>query len=340
MTIRDAAESDKHNWNEFVSAHFPSVGAFFQSWEWGEFQKALGHSIRRIVLTGNDGAWQGAALAVRYNLAFGFSYCYLPRGPVLPRQIWNDDRMAEAALKLIRTALEEDGARCVFIRMEPAVENPLPVLTQKPFVLPRFYTQPRFNAVVGLQKSAENIMAGFSASTRNNIRKAERKGVRVEVKNALNEDEWAKFRKMQAETSGRAGKNIYPTEKYFRELVKILPFAIFAAYHNGALSGIHIVIFFSRTATYLFGASYTEKLAVKISPYLHWVSMREAGKRGFAFYDLGGTDKCLWPTLTFFKQQFGGDTITYMGNADVVIRPALYRAYRIFYTMLRERRRN
>jgi peptidoglycan pentaglycine glycine transferase (the first glycine) len=334
MVLLEADSSQKNKWNDFVAQNFPIVGAFFQSWEWGEFQAALGYEIRRLVITDEDGNWQGVALTLKHVLPFGFSYYYLPRGPVFTKSLWQDPLKTEKALKLIYEALKKDNAKCIFLRLEPPLENPPPPLNNEPFILPQFYVQPRFNVVLNLDKPPEEILASFSPAMRNNVRKAERKGVKVEIKSELNEAEWLEFQKMRQETALRAGKNIYPSEKYFRELVKILPSAIFAAYHDGTLAAINIVIFFSRTATYLFGAAFTKKLSLKVSPYLHWRAMLEAKKRGFSFYDLGGIDRNRWPTLTYFKQQFGGNVITYMGNADCVFRPTLYRIYRILRDLL------
>lgn len=333
MTIRDAVPNDQSRWNEFVSANFQPVGAFLQSWEWGEFQQALGYRLRRIVLLDDNNQWLGITLAIRYTLALGFSYYYLPRGPVFSSALWENHNQAKQTLKLIRERLSADDKKCVFIRMEPALENPPQALRQKPFIFPKSYVQPRFNAVINIDKPPEAILAGFDTAMRHNIRKAERNRVQVEAKSELSETEWLEFRKMQQETASRAGKNIYPSEKYFRELIRILPAAVFAAYHNGTLAGINIVIFFSRTATYLFGATRTDKLVFKISPYLTWIAMLESKKRGFAYYDLGGVDQRLWPTLTYFKHQFGGKVISYIGNADAIMKPVLYYTYRYVYPL-------
>lgn len=334
MEIREASEVDKQQWNEFVSNHFPSVGSFLQSWEWGEFQNALGYSTKRIIITHN-GDWQGVTLAVKNKLPFGLSYYYLPRGPVLLRSVWENEHEAEKALQLIRKILSNDDKKNIFIRMEPAIENPPKVLLKKPFVLPRTYVQPRFNAVVGIAKPSEEVMRGFSPDMRNSIRKAERNNVSVKIKTELNETEWLEFRNMRLETSTRAGKNIYPSEKYFRELIRHLPVTIFAAYHDGTLSGITIVVFFSQTATYLFGASRTDKLIMKISPHLNWIAIRESQNRGLGYYDLGGVDERAWPTLTHFKRQFGGNVITYMGNVDDILQKPAYKIYQFLHTIRR-----
>ena len=41
MEIKDAAFESKHDWNRFVAENYPPVGAFMQSWEWGDFRRIL-----------------------------------------------------------------------------------------------------------------------------------------------------------------------------------------------------------------------------------------------------------------------------------------------------------
>lgn len=346
MTIRDATANDYGRWNEFVISHFPPVGAFFQSWEWGEFQRALGYEIRRLVLTDEEGIWQGLALAVTHRLPFGFSYCYLPRGPVLPSSTWENAEEAQHALALICETLQAACPTCIFIRMEPAIAQPPPFLMKKPFRIPPYYIQPRFNTIVDLTPSEEKILMQLSAPMRNNVRKAPRKGVTVTLKHALSESEWRAFAAMRRDTAERARSRIFPEEKYFRALTEILPpistrapgdlrphSGIFMAFHDGEPAALNIVIFFGKTATFLFGAAFTRKLAVKVSPYTHWMSLMEAKRRGFHYYDLGGVDQKRWSTLTYFKQQFGGSTVEYMGNVDVVSKPLLYMAYHVLRSL-------
>jgi lipid II:glycine glycyltransferase (peptidoglycan interpeptide bridge formation enzyme) len=193
---------------------------------------------------------------------------------------------------------------------------------------------------VDLTPAENEILARCSSPMRNNIRKATRKGVILNIKSELNEKEWELFKKMQEDTNKRAGKNIFPPEEYFRNLFKAFPSifysdieenkaysGILAASHNNEFCGMHIVIFFGNTATFLFGASFTNKLSLKISPFLHWNTILEAKRLEYRFYDIGGIDEKLWKTLTYFKEQFGGKKVEYIGNVDFVIIPIFYFIY-------------
>lgn len=349
MELVEAEQSQKPEWNAFVAKHFPAVGAFFQTWEWGDFQQALGNNIERYIAKDRD-AWLGVLLAVRYKLPLGLEYIYIPRGPVLLSSLWSNEDEARKILAHAISTLQERHPSNIFIRMEPAIKQPLEFFHKNPFKIPSYYIQPRFNTIVDITRNEAEILGAFSPPMRNNVRKAEKKGVRVILKSSLDDEEWTTFRKMREDTSRRAGKNIFPTERYFRELMPIFPTVlaqkpgdekphsgIFVAYHDGEPAAINIAIFFAKTATFLFGAAYTRKLVFKISPYIHWASMREAKKLDFDSYDLGGVDQKRWGTLTYFKQQFGGQTLTYMGNVDVVSRSIAYAAYRILRIVLRRK---
>ncbi len=82
MRIEEYKDEDGKKWNDFIAANFPPVGAFIQSFEWGEFQRTLGRPVWRFFI--NNGAGPIAAFTlIRFNLLFGLKYGYSPRGPVL-----------------------------------------------------------------------------------------------------------------------------------------------------------------------------------------------------------------------------------------------------------------
>lgn len=58
--------------------------------------------------------------------------------------------------------------------------------------------------------------------------------------------------------------------------------------------------------------------------------MQEAKGIGMRYYDLGGVDDQIWPSLTDFKRQFRGEEIEYIGNIDIPIQPELYYVYNFF----------
>ena len=339
--INITAALNKAEWNAFIKHNYPPVGAFMQTWEWGEFSKSIGRKTERYFL--HDGGELAASFTLVYHsLPFGLSYGYVPRGPVIAASRAPGLESINI-LRAIKRWSEQKLPGLIFLRLEPPVSQVSLGKNDDGFVIPDYYIQPRHNTGVCLEPNEENITASFHSSTRSNIRVAEKRGVTAEMKPTVTEADFDRFFDMVKDIIKRnGGKNPYPSRAYFHSLFKNVPTATeisdssnlsigaFYGYQHSRPAAIHFVLFFGNTATYLFGASYTDCLPSKVETYLHWATMREAKRRDMKFYDLGGIDENCWPTLTKFKRQFHGKEFHYVGNIDIPMRPAMYRAYNIF----------
>ena len=347
MEIVDAAPQGRNAWNRFVRQHYPPVGAFLATWEWGAFQKSLGRTVERYFLKESEDVLAAFTL-VHHPSRFGFSYGYVPRGPVIATRAAGD----ASSMEILRAMKEWAANRYpqfAFVRLEPPLSSlAADAARASGFRIPSYYIQPRYNLVVPLAGAESEIAARFHPSTRSNINRAEKRGVTVVQKTELTETDYREFFAMMRETIARNhAKNVYPSHSYFRSLAASTPppsgaydpdrlsLKIFYGYQHGEPAAAHFVVFFGETATYLFGASYSARLNSKVTTYLHWEAMREARQMGLRFYDLGGVDDDRWPTLTNFKRQFQGEEFRYVGNIDIPIRPAFYRAYN-FLRILRK----
>ncbi|MBI4118835.1 MAG: peptidoglycan bridge formation glycyltransferase FemA/FemB family protein [Parcubacteria group bacterium] len=339
MLILPAQTQDKEIWNSFVSENYPPIGAFMASWEWGVFQQALGRKIDRYFITAENKT-VGAFTVVHCQLPLGQQYGYAPRGPVLNRDFFNTPEKINNLFKFIERWAKQNFPGFIFLRLEPPLGSET-IITTKGLIRPDYYIQPRRNLAINLNKTENEILAEFHSSTRSNVKKAERKGVTAEIKKEMSPDGWNHFFKMADETMARnEGKNIYPGRAYFETMLKTVPYVddardgelslgFFCGRHEGRMAAMNLVLFFGRTATYLFGGSYTAELSSKVTTYLHWRGMEEAKKRGYKYYDLGGIDEKLWPSLTVFKRRFKGEEFEYLGNIDVVLNPLGYWVYNI-----------
>lgn len=335
MKIINVEYRGKDIWNQFVMSHYPPIGAFMQTWEWGEFQKMIGRKIERFFIKDKEKTVAAFTL-VLYTLPFGFSYGYLPRGPVIDETRKKD---IDKIFHTIKNWAVGRFPKLIFLRLEPPISS---YTTDPDFHLPSYYIQPRYNTAVELDVSVEKIKARFHPSTRSNIERAEKRGVTVEIKDLVNDADYKEFEKMMEETKKRNnGKNIFPNSEYLHALFNSLPsirkngdqsklsLGIFYGYHNGVPAAAHFVLFFGTTATYIYGASYTEHLYSKVTTYLHFVAMKESKERGMLYYDIGAIDKHRWPSLTTFKKQFSGREFDYIGNINIPLHPTLYRVYDI-----------
>lgn len=327
-----------------MTRNYPPVGGFMLAWEWGEFQKDLGRKVERYFVTKNGEPVAAFAL-IHFPLPRGYKYAYLARGPVLANEII-DKPEAFKIFEIIRGWARSNLNDYIFLRLEPPFPSIDPELLRQGYKLPSYYIQPKQNHVVSLLP--EDIPAGFHPSTRSNINRAEKRGVSVELSTELTADEYAQFSEMMRETNARnAGKNVYPGDTYFQSFFSRIPkitnpsnpnelqLGIFKGFKDGKLAAINMVLFFGRTATYIYGASYSEALSSKITTYLHWKAIEEAKRRGFKYYDIGGIDEKLWPSLTAFKRQFRGEDIVYIGNLDLPLSKIGYLTYNLLRRLKR-----
>lgn len=340
MEITEARPEDRRAWNEFVVKNFPVVGAFMESWEWGEFKQRLGNEVKRyIVKDGSD--WLALFSLEKHKLPLEIHYYYLPRGPVIKPALWHDPAAIKEIFRLSKDFISSQFPKIAFVRLEPPItEQPL-IFFKKPFRFPSYYIQPRANRVININLPEEDLLKTFSRDMRHDLHSAEKRQISVVLKPKLTALEYGQVQKMQADTSRRAGKGVYPRENYYQNLFTVLPpigeqpaktqpaYGIFFSYNESLPVAVNIIIFFAETATYLFGASLSHKLAARAPSHLHFESMRAARERGYMWYDIGGVDETRWPTLTYFKNQFGGAMVNYVGNIDLVFRPNLYKLYNI-----------
>jgi len=311
-------------WDRFIEENYPPVGAFIQTWAWGMFQIRLGRNIKRYSIF--DGKKLiGVFTLVEFKMRFGLKYGYVPRGPVIQKGL--KPKKISDIFESIRAWSKKKLPHLVFLRLEPSVKWS-EEFRKKGLYFPPYYTQPRYNAVVDLNKSEEDILASLHSTTRSNIKRAEKRGVTVTTKTAITDTDYQAFTVMMRDTIERNnGINTYPDDDYFYSLFKEVPFVAFMAHHEGEPASTHFVLFFGKTATYLYGASRTIHLNAKVDTYLHWRAMKEAREKGYKHYDIGGIDSSRWPGLTVYKRQFKGKEFEYMGNIDIPFKLGFYLVY-------------
>ena len=336
MNLLPLSTQDRVRWNTFVCANFPPVGAFLQSYEWGDFKETLHGKVLRFAIEEN-GTWIACFQMEIHQLPFSFSYGYAPRGPVLKKELYANESKTQEIFTYIAEYLKKHFSHLVFVRFEPPMKNLFPCDKSSLFVQPPYYLQPRFNQLITVGEAAA-MLKTMSADIKHDIRAGERIGVVITAKPELSESERAAYEAMKSDTQSRSGKEIFPLDSYFTNFEKTFrtnpadtsgPQLLFfiASNKEGEPVAINLNLLYASTLTYLYGASLTGSKSKRAPAYLHWKTIEYARENGFSYYDLGGVDETLWHGLTYFKRQFGGETLEYMGILDVVLKPNLYTLY-------------
>jgi lipid II:glycine glycyltransferase (peptidoglycan interpeptide bridge formation enzyme) len=294
-------------------AHFP----LWQTPEWEQFQKSLGHKTTRI----------DRFLMLKFPLFAGMRYGYIPRGPVF----LNDEKSDEFFNDLLHYAKKK---KFVFVRMDP--EKTIPIPKKIPW-RKSHSPQPETTLILNLDLSEEDLLKQMKRKGRYNINLAEKKGVIVKrAQNLEEQKEYGSiFFRLLKETTQRDAFTGHD-EHYYQSMLKELPMSeIFLAFYNETPVSGAICTFQSEKAIYYYGASSSQYREVMAPYLLQWEAIKEAKKRGCKEYDFLGIapedagPEHPWKGITEFKSKFGGTVVHYPPAQDLIFRPFWYKMYRL-----------
>jgi lipid II:glycine glycyltransferase (peptidoglycan interpeptide bridge formation enzyme) len=303
---------DCEQWNALVYEYGPQSGAFLQSWEWGEFQKAAGKRVMRLLLG------EAGMQVLETRLPLGMRYWFAPRGPFGNKK---------DGCRLVAEFGKQ--SRSLFVRVEPVESLP----TTNYQLEPSSHISPPNTLITDLTRTYDDLRVSQHSKTRYNIGLAERKGVTIEMKSSAFEEAWDIF----VETGTRGGFHLHP-KSYYKKMLATLTTPechafLAVARYEGEVVAANIMVDFHGTRTYLHGASGNRHREVMAPFLLHWALMTEAKHRGMRAYDWWGVapeeadETHPWAGITRFKLGFGGRRVDYSGTFDLTCRPLTYRLY-------------
>lgn len=312
--------TEKKDWNQFVQNYGPRSGLFLQSWEWGNLQVDLGRSVTRYSA---DGA---QAQVIGRSLPLGKTYSYIARGPIA-----SSSASANDLAKLLALELYGD----IFLSIDPM--HTVSIENSKFQIVPRKDIQPSTTLITSLMHDDQILLEAMHGKTRYNIRLAEKRGVQIHigVKDAI-----GAFVDLTVDTYRRHGIHAHD-RKHYEMILKHLdgtdagPRAFLAtATHDGDVLAVAMCIDWNGTRTYLHGASSDTKKNLMAPYLLHWRLMQSAKSNGAHAYDWWGIAPEDNPAhglqgVTRFKKGFGGEIVSMPSTVDVVLRPLLYKAYKV-----------
>lgn len=320
MLVREITEKEKAAYDRLVSH-------VIQSWEWGEFRQKAGLDLVRL------GHFDNKNLVKAYQLTFhpipllGQTVGYLPKGPM------PDKAMVDALWDI------GQKRRAAFIKIEPLhlrsgqAEKKLSDLGLVPTKKSLFT---KYNFLIDLAKSEDQLLAAMHPKTRYNIKIAQKKG--VEVYESTQDEDLEIYLKLYFETTKRQ-KYFGHTPSYHKLLWQTLAPAKMARLLIGKYQGKPLVAWmllnFADTLYYPYGGSSTFHKEVMASNLVAWEAIRLGGRLKLKTFDMWGAlgpdagENDPWYGFHRFKAGYGGEHVEYIGTFDLVLKPSLYRMFNV-----------
>ena len=298
-----------------------------QTDSWGKFKALYGWEPVRLTSESDS------VLVLFKQLPLGYSIAYLPKGSL--GKHW------EQCLSKIEAECKRRKA--VFLQIEPDIDEPFDAMfldEQFPgFIKDEETIQPRGTILIDINADEEAILAAMKQKTRYNIRLAERKGVKVELSDDLEDF----YTQMQV-TSGRDGFAVHAFSYYKKAFELFEPkgeCALLRASFEGQSLAYLMLFMYGERAWYFYGASNDEHRNLMPTYLLQWEAMRYAKSKGATLYDMWGIPDAseeeleaqftqrsdgLWGVYRF-KRGFGGEVKRSAPAYVKVFKPLLYKAY-------------
>lgn len=334
MKARVATDADRERYNGFVASS--PMADVLQAWEWGEVKRRSGWTPKRFLVEDAGAIVAAAQVLGRRPVRPAPPLLYAPRGPVF-------DAGTPDALDALVGAIRDNAKGAFVLKCDPPIEPEAPetkALAGAGFAASNEAgfggVQPKAVMVLDLAPSPDELLAGFHAKWRYNVRVAERKAVTV---GRAARDELAAFYELLVETA-RRDRFLIRGRSYFDTLFDCLDpaglIAMFLARFEGRPIAGALCMGFGPRLTYVYGASSNEHRNVMPNHLMQWHMIRWAREQGYRIYDFRGVSPVRdgapvephLAGLNRFKEGFGARYVEYAGTFDLPLRPVIYRAWR------------
>jgi lipid II:glycine glycyltransferase (peptidoglycan interpeptide bridge formation enzyme) len=299
--------ADAEAWDRELAAR-ASPAPLLQSWAWGEVQARSGWSIERVHL-----AKSGAMASVQVRKVGPAREAYVPRGPV--------PAMAESVEELTEWARSFGVAKIV---VEPEVDSSLRDVLKVKGYSRTTPTQPQHTRVVKLL-APEKLLATFRHGRRYNIRTGLKRGVVVEEGRDA-----AELARQSAAVERRESINL-PDRRYYELLLSLLPwcrtYTALAPAKREPLATVLVARHAGRAYSLFAGRSGAHRELMG-NDLAWWTAISASAEAGCMDFDLWGVappnagPEHPWHGLGFFKAEFGGDEVSYVGAWELVLSAA------------------
>lgn len=316
--------ADKEQWERFMAEVKPST--FLHSWNWGEFQVAMGNRICRLAVS--DGPNLVALALFFKTVARRGVFWICPHGPIFKTGV-----EVKPILSLLLNFFRQEiikNERCDFIRicsLLPFSQENQKIFQELGFRPSAIHTYSELAWISDITPEKEKLLQGMRKSTRYSIKKAPQDGVEIEKSADIVDLE--KFWRIYEHTSQRQGFTPFSREylnKEFAVFQKDNQCLLFFGRHKAEIISGAFVIFYNNSAFYHHGASLSDCSKIPAAHLVQWQAIEEAKKRGCSLYNFWGISpenekNHPWFGLSFFKKGFGGFSEHYVHSQDLPLSP-------------------
>jgi len=291
-----------------------------QSWEWGDARKSLNIPVLRYGIFKKGRLVKVFQLTLHKIPKTSKYVGYLPKGP-LP-----DKELVEALKKI------SQKENLAFIKIEPNVE----ILNSK-FQIPNSLIKSpkplftKYNFVLDITKSEEDLLKNMYPKTRYNIRVAEKHQVKVEER--VDDEAFEIYLKLYFETTKRQGYHGH-NKTYHQKIWQALRDAkmarILISFYQEKPLTAWMLLNFKETLFYPYGGSSLEHKEVMANNLVAWEAIKLGKKMKLKYFDMWGAlgpnadHKNPWFGFHKFKMGYGGKHVEYLDTYDYVLNWPIY----------------
>ena len=363
MEVREI--KDKNLWENILLECTDKT--FLDSWNWGEFNKAMGEKIWRLGVYENSRPIS-VAQVIKIKARRG-TFLFIPHGPSLvnSKEVFNlKYKILETLLKTLRELALSEG--CSFIRISPIWEDSPKnesIFEELGFRNAPIHMHPELTWELNLIPSSDKILLDMRKTTRYLIRKAQ-KDNDIKVIKSKNPDDIEKFYKLYQETAQH--QNFTPfslnyVKNEFLTFLKDDQILLFLGEYKNEVLASAIIVFWQGVAFYHHGASSLKYSKIPVSYLVQWNVILEAKKRNCSHYNFWGiapicneskgnkqktleqnskfkilNQKHPWYGLSLFKMGFGGYPKYYVKTKDYILSQKYW--INFFIETIRKKKRN
>jgi lipid II:glycine glycyltransferase (peptidoglycan interpeptide bridge formation enzyme) len=298
---------------------------FLESWNWGEFEKSMGHSVWRLGVY--DGPTLVALCLVAKTVARRGTFLVWHHGPIiLPSHL----ARAKDIVTLLKNHSVDLGKKegCHFLRVAtvfPDTPEYATMFRELGFRNSPLHLHSELGWILDASQSEDALLKGMRKNTRYALRKAEKDGIVVTQSASM--ADFDIFWDIYMKTAERQQFTPYSKKYLYNEFSTFIDdghAAMFFGKYKDVCISTAFIVYTANSGFYHHGASIHEFPGISASELIQWEAIREAKRRGCSEYNFWGVvpesaTSHPWHGLSKFKRGFGGHELALLHAQDFVI---------------------